>query len=103
MELVELKCLMHELPRGPFGIRTPTGEARENERIDAVLVPGVAFDHEGGRLGRGGGYYDRLLAQMGDTLTIGTAFECQLESELPRETHDRAVRFIATEKGVFEC
>ena len=103
MELIELTCLMQELPRGTFGIRTPAGEACENERIDAVLVPGIAFDHEGGRLGRGGGYYDRLLAQMKDTMTIGTAFECQLESEVPRERHDRAVRFIATEKGVVEC
>ena len=103
MELVELGCLMHELPKGPFGIRTPAGEASGNHGIDAVLVPGVAFDREGGRLGRGGGYYDRLLAELEGTMTIGIAFECQLESKLPRDSHDQAVRFIATEKGVFEC
>ena len=103
MEMVELTCLMSKLPSGPLGIRTPIGPACEACPIDVILVPGVAFDHEGGRLGRGGGYYDRLLAAQGKTMTIGTAFECQLKSRLPRDDHDQGVRFVATEKEAFEC
>jgi 5-formyltetrahydrofolate cyclo-ligase len=103
MEMVELTGLMSKLPSGPLGIRTPIGPACEACSIDAILVPGVAFDHNGGRLGRGGGYYDRLLATQEATMTIGTAFECQLNPRLPQEEHDQEVRFIATEKRAFEC
>lgn len=102
MDLVELKSLMRDVPIGAFGIRTPVGSPYEGAPIEAILVPGVAFDHQGGRLGHGGGYYDRLLAKDQGAVTFGVGFECQLEVTLPHEPHDRGVHFIVTEKGLRE-
>ena len=102
MDLVELNCMMRDVPIGAFGIRTPVGPRHEGAPIEAILVPGVAFDRQGGRLGFGGGYYDRFLAEAQDTVTLGVGFECQLEATLPREPHDRGVHFIITEKGLQE-
>lgn len=103
MELVELQGLMGELPRGAFGVRTPAGPPCQAERIDAILVPGVAFAHDGGRLGHGGGYYDRLLAEVRHTVRLGVAFECQRLSDLPQEPHDQKVHFVVTEGGIFQA
>lgn len=66
---------------------------------DLLLVPGVAFDLQGGRLGRGGGHFDRALAELGDagTPVFGIAFECQLVDRVPRERHDRTVAVVVTE------
>lgn len=68
------------------------------EQLDAILVPGVAFTRDGHRLGRGGGYYDRLLARCAPrTARIGVCFECQLVPELPGESHDQPVQRVVTE------
>ncbi|MBA4030776.1 MAG: 5-formyltetrahydrofolate cyclo-ligase, partial [Planctomyces sp.] len=75
-----------ELETGSFGIREPSAFWRnephrrpENSSIDLVIVPGLAFDAAGHRLGQGKGYYDRLLAELpGDTIKIGLAFEAQI-------------------------
>lgn len=102
MDLVELKSMMCDVPIGAFGIRTPVGPPHEGAPIEAILVPGVAFDRLGGRLGFGGGYYDRLLAEDRSAVTLGVGFECQLEATLPHEPHDQGVHFIVTEKGLLE-
>lgn len=102
MEPVELKSMMRDTPIGAFGIRTPVGPPHEGAPIEAILVPGVAFDRRGGRLGFGGGYYDRFLAENQGAVTLGVGFECQLEATLPQEPHDRGVHFIVTEKGLLE-
>jgi len=67
---------------------------------DLLLVPGVAFDLRGGRLGRGGGYFDRALGEMGEggPISLGVGFEFQLVEEVPREPHDRSVGAILTER-----
>ena len=66
---------------------------------DAVLVPALAFDRRGYRLGFGGGYYDRLLSRLGSrTLSIGLTFHDTLLDHLPRETHDQPVRVVCTER-----
>jgi 5-formyltetrahydrofolate cyclo-ligase len=69
-------------------------------RDDLLLAPGVAFDLRGGRLGRGGGYFDRALGEMGEggPISLGVGFEFQLVEEVPREPHDRAVGAILTER-----
>lgn len=74
---------------------------------DVVLVPGLAFNEQGGRLGYGGGYYDRLYAKLresGGTLTtqwIGFAYELQVIAEpLPMEPHDLRLTALATEAGL---
>ena len=67
-------------------------------RVDLLLVPGLAFTRDGHRLGRGGGYYDRLLAQCPPhTRTLGVCFATQLVTDLPVEPHDRRVQRVITE------
>lgn len=68
--------------------------------LDVILVPGIAFTRAGRRLGRGGGYYDRLLAQCGArTARIGICFDCQIVDELPAEPHDQPVETVLTESS----
>ncbi|WP_132008558.1 5-formyltetrahydrofolate cyclo-ligase [Mesobacillus foraminis] len=77
-------------------------EMVEPEKIDLLIVPGLAFTKTGYRLGFGGGYYDRFLkSYSGRTLSL--AFEQQLVPELPIEPHDLPVSKIVTENGVFHC
>ena len=89
--------------KGPFGIREPASHApvRSIADIDVFLVPGVAFTRDGRRLGRGGGYYDTTLARRGPhAQTIGVVFECNVLDDLPVESHDARVDFLATQLGV---
>ena len=69
--------------------------------IDVVLLPGLAFDRTGVRLGRGGGHYDRLLPRLrDDCLLVGVAPAVVVVDHLPREDHDMLVSHLATEGGV---
>jgi len=69
--------------------------------IDLALVPGVGFDRRGGRLGYGGGWYDRLLAQPGWRCPIwGLALACQIVDELPLDAHDHPVAAVVSETGI---
>lgn len=63
-----------------------------------VLVPGVAFDHHGVRLGRGGGHYDRALVRLPGAVRVGLAFEEQLVAALPREPWDVLMDWVVTER-----
>ncbi len=94
----------HELAPGAFGVREPVADlarAAAPGDIDLILVPGAAFTRTGERLGRGGGFYDRLLAGLtARTVKVGTAFAVQLLEELPVEPHDQRVDFLATEDGL---
>lgn len=91
-----------ELAAGAFGIPEPV--ATEPWRPDCLLLPMVGFDAEGFRLGYGGGYFDRTLADWQPRpLLIGVAFElARLDSVLP-QPHDVPVDWIATEAGVFRA
>jgi 5-formyltetrahydrofolate cyclo-ligase len=68
---------------------------------DLILVPGLGFTRDGRRLGRGGGFYDRLLAASSfRAFTMGVGFDVQLVPALPVEPHDRRLDAIATESGI---
>lgn len=86
-----------EIVTGEFGIREPAAKCVEIplSKFDLVLVPGVAFDLRGHRLGRGRGFYDRLLAEARG-VKCGVAFDEQLASEVPAGTLDVQVNFILT-------
>lgn len=85
-------------PRPPLRAPPPDATALDPALLDAVLVPGLAFDPTGTRLGRGGGFYDRFLAALGPrTLRVGLAFECQVAQALPRLPHDATVHALITE------
>ncbi|MDF2628431.1 MAG: 5-formyltetrahydrofolate cyclo-ligase [Symbiobacteriaceae bacterium] len=89
------------LARGAYGIMEPRPEwpVVTPAEVDLVVVPGVAFDRTGGRLGYGGGYYDRLLPMMGHARLAGLAYECQVVEGLPKDPHDIPVDGLATEMG----
>ena len=91
---------------GYRGIPEPTTlcPAVAIDEIEWVLVPGVAFDIHGRRLGYGGGYYDRLLPLLPRAAPrIAGAFEAQLVDEVPAAPHDLSVDFIVTEARIVEC
>ena len=83
-----------------FGAMEPTSaEIVPPTEIDVVIAPGVAFDRNGGRVGYGGGFYDRFLRTIrADTPVIGLAFAVQLVDEVPRGEHDRLVDVVVTEE-----
>ena len=66
----------------------PGGENEFSGTIDVIIVPGLAFDHEGGRLGYGGGYYDHFLSANPDALKVGVAYDFQLIDYVPTQCHD---------------
>lgn len=83
---------------GPFGIPEPsTSEGESMDDVTLVVVPVVAFDKAGNRIGYGKGYYDRFLANT-RAMTMGLAFECQRSESIPTESHDIALSCIATEQ-----
>jgi 5-formyltetrahydrofolate cyclo-ligase len=96
-----------ELVVGRYGILEPVGNevlaAAEVEGL-TVFVPGLLFDRQGHRLGRGGGWYDRVLKELGNRgFFVGLAYEIQLVDNLPSERWDQRVHFIITEKNRIDC
>ncbi len=84
---------------GAFGIWEPTEECEvvPEEEIDLVIVPGVAFDRQHNRLGRGKGFYDRLLSTL-SAPKIGICYDFQLKELIPIEPFDKKMDLILTEK-----
>lgn len=96
---------LSQLVDAAFGLREPDHELAppaDPRAADVIVVPGVAFDLEGGRLGMGGGYYDRFLAEV-PAPRVGLAFEMQLVDKLPMSAHDQRVDLIVTELRVIRC
>lgn len=92
-----------QLCPGAFGILEPelrSCGAPSDAPVALAVLPGLAFDHGGGRLGYGGGYYDRLLAsgRLTGAVTVGLAYACQVLPQVPRDPWDHAVQALCTEK-----
>ncbi|MEC1261175.1 5-formyltetrahydrofolate cyclo-ligase [Bacillus swezeyi] len=88
-----------------FGLQEPIAHKTEliaSEDIDFMLVPGICFDRRGYRIGYGGGYYDRYLADFTKE-TASLAFHCQIIGQIPYEVHDIPVKQIFTEETTFIC
>lgn len=92
---------------GAFGIREPAEEDLNfvsPDRIDLVITPGLAFDRQGGRIGYGKGYYDRLLRRLGSHVPrIALAFDFQILDTVPQDGNDVRVDAIITEKSTMNC
>lgn len=90
---------------GPFGILEPSGNRPAAwEEIDLALVPGLAFDIQGHRLGFGKGYYDRALPLLKKTaLAVGLGYSFQIVEQVPSEAHDVLLRAVLSEKGFHFC
>jgi 5-formyltetrahydrofolate cyclo-ligase len=94
------------LAGGAFGLLEPAPDASlaAADDLDAVVVPGVAFDERGFRLGFGGGYYDVLLGHWaGHVPTVGIAYDEQIVNACPAEAHDRAVDVVVTPTRTIRC
>jgi 5-formyltetrahydrofolate cyclo-ligase len=100
LALCEIREPLADLAPGAFGVLEPVVRNRKSvalDQLDLVLVPGLAFDAQGHRLGHGKGYYDRLLAKLPDGVpTVGLGYDFQLLKRLPAEPHDRAVTRVLT-------
>lgn len=82
---------MKELQPGSYGVLEPPMEKSrivKEEELDLIIVPGLGFDNRGARVGRGMGYFDRLLAGTPKAFKIGLAFKCQMMDEIPVDEHD---------------
>ena len=78
------------------------GERIDIEKIDLIVVPGIAFDCKGFRIGYGGGFYDRLLLNR-KGLTVGLAYEEQIINEIPIDPFDQKVDLIITDERIISC
>lgn len=105
LALYEVRDLALDLSPGTWGIREPITDrcpVVDPGIADFALIPGVAFDREGGRLGYGGGFYDRLLAGLtADPPLVSGAFEVQMVDEVPVGPHDAPVHAVVTEEGIY--
>ena len=87
-----------DLATGAYGIKEPTGKLfTDYTTIDFIAVPGVAFDRNGNRLGRGKGYYDRLLPRIPQAYKVGICFKFQIVEEIPAEPFDIRMDEIITQ------
>lgn len=97
----EIKDLNSNIKISDYGIREPdpqTSQYIDPKEIDVVIVPAIAFDKNGFRLGYGAGFYDRFLITLrDDAITVGVAFELQVFDEIPIEDHDVKLDYIITE------
>lgn len=98
-------CPLHEEMFHPHqGLRQPNRDLGEVpvDQIDLVIVPAVAYDPHGNRLGRGGGFYDRFLARQDmRATTVGVAFQEQIVSHLPVHADDRSVQIVVTDQNIY--
>jgi len=104
MDAVKIKNMEENLVEGHFGILEPASSLNpvNAEEIDLVLVPGLAFDLQGNRLGHGKGYYDRFLANCSEkTFTIGVAYDLQVFDNIPHSPHDVKLKALVTESGYY--
>jgi 5-formyltetrahydrofolate cyclo-ligase len=95
-----------DLRPGRYGVPEPDagGVAITPGPGDLVLVPGLAFDAQGHRLGRGGGFYDAAFPPgIGGPLLVGVGYEFQIVDAVPHDAHDRSMDAIATERGLRRC
>ncbi|MEL7686053.1 5-formyltetrahydrofolate cyclo-ligase [Citromicrobium bathyomarinum] len=89
-----------DLEAGPHGLMQPGADAADLVP-DVLFVPLLAFDTAGGRLGQGGGYYDRWMADHGQVLRIGLAWDTQAVDRVPMEAHDMPLHRVVTPTRVF--
>lgn len=104
MDASEIRDLEQEMTIGKFNARVPKPEyfrPIDPKTIDLIVVPAIAFDHQGNRLGYGGGYYDRYLKLIKpETILIGINYSLLVVDDLPVYPHDMPVDIVVHEKGV---
>jgi 5-formyltetrahydrofolate cyclo-ligase len=93
-----------DLKPGPNGVPAPDPESCRSvphDCIDIAVIPGLAFDEKGGRIGSGRGYYDRLIPSLPvTTRKVALAYDCQIIAQVPMESHDKYVDIIITDQRI---
>lgn len=89
---------LNQLQPAPFGLMEPKpgGALLDYEKIELIIIPGIAFDVKGNRLGHGKGYYDRFLSKAPNIFKLGLAYDFQLIPEIPTEEHDVKMNGLLT-------
>ena len=104
MKLMKVDVFGQELIPGPRGVLEPDASKCKvvpMDRIDIAIIPGLAFDEKGGRIGMGTGYYDRLVPRLDiTTRKVALTFEEQIIPQVPMESHDKHVDIIITDKRI---
>ena len=106
IEISEIKSLETNFELNNFGIREPSGTCIQivsPNKIDVVVTPGLAFDCSGGRIGSGGGYFDKLFEDLpNNSLSIGIAYSFQILGSLHQDSWDKKVQKVITEEGMLK-
>lgn len=97
--LDELELNRYGIPEPPM----PSTEADKSPKLDLIIMPGVAFDRKGNRIGMGKGYYDRFLAGQKGVPKVALAYSEQVLDSVPKEPYDEPVDMIITENEVIRC
>jgi 5-formyltetrahydrofolate cyclo-ligase len=96
-----------QVATGRLGIREPSADQPVVTAVDVMVVPGLAFDADGGRMGYGGGFYDRAIAVLsavgGRPLVVGVCLDAQVVASVPRGPLDEVVDAVVTEAAVYRC
>lgn len=104
MQLFKVDSFEADMLLGPRNILEPNPEHCKIipiERIDIAIIPGVALDEKGGRIGSGEGYYDRFIGKLPiTTRKVALSLECQIVQQVPMEPHDRFMDIIITEDRI---
>jgi 5-formyltetrahydrofolate cyclo-ligase len=91
-----MAVLESETKPSELGFREPTGKVVESKDLELIVIPALAIDHKGQRLGRGAGYFDRFLEQY-QGRTVGLVYDAEFLPEVPSETHDLPVSLVVTQ------
>lgn len=112
MQPAVIENLDTDLETGRYGVRSPRDRCPlvEPQNIDLILVPGLGFDRDLNRLGRGAGFYDRMIESLIETLgtastrpvLVGVCFNCQIVERVPTQAHDFPMDRIITQTGFIE-
>ena len=101
-EIFLKSAVFSQLKEGTFHVMEPVETNPVDWKNALVLVPGVAFDRQGNRMGYGKGYYDRFFEGKSGCVKAGVAYELQVADQLPTEENDLPVEYLVTEKGVWK-
>ncbi len=105
MRPTQIHNLDEDLQTGRYGVRTPIDGCSlvETHELDLILIPGLAFDRQSNRLGRGAGFYDRLISTLDRSdkrpSLVGVCYQCQIVDRVPTEPHDHPMDWVITENG----
>ncbi len=107
LDVIKIKDLERDLVPGYCSIPEPSEKQCktnriEPEKIDVILLPGSVFDTRCGRMGYGGGYYDRFLSAIPGATRIGLAFALQIVEKAPLQPHDERLDYVITESGIIK-